>query len=415
MANTVPARVILESINIVSPGVGSMWEFSVWVNGKQTTMFNRVIKDGQTADFRKTLFAMDVPAKQPLSVAIQVAVREIDVISDYGNGGTTIAIDTNMGGTMRASFQARVTEKGGTRAGAVATLTFGLASEVGVGADCADCDKEFNAAANLLPEFETTAGELITTLLPMLAEDFQINLDVYDRARATLDIARGRWSELAKQLRDCAAANPKQVKAACLRPLERIETLDNSLGALASDAVPLLNTQADYMARRYLAFLAAERIDLEIALYEAQLQAKCEDDLDKIRKQLTSARAAKKDADANVSAIAGVEQKAERDAKKIFARFEKLIASRTTSAGVVQTCAANQEFGSCGAPAQALIGQDVQISTSLLQVQLAYQNIAMLLDRYNSQLSQQDDKLELVVENYTDALGQYTDCVARLA
>lgn len=415
MANTVKANVFLESIQVASPGVGSMWEFSFWVDGNQVAMFNRVIPDGATAKFQKSLFAMDVPAKQPKSLNIQVAVREIDVISDYGNGGTTIAIDTTSEIEQRASFQASVTERGGTKAGAVATLTFGIVSEVeGAGKACEDCDNEFQTAQTIPNEFETTAGELITTLLPALASDFSIAFDTYLRARANFEVAIIARNTLADTVRTCAAQNPKQVKATCLLQIDRLEKIDQQLNTLALDTSPLLNTQADNMPRRYLAFLAEERIDLQIALYEAQLEAECEDNLAQIRDQLKRAREAKKDAAAAVGPIATVEQKAERDAKKLFMRLERTTTTRNSASLALQNCASSNGFGTCTPQAQALVQQDIQVITTLLDLTLAYRNVRMLLDRYNSQLSQQDDKLELHIENYIDALKQYTDCVSRL-
>ena len=98
MADTVKGSVILSSISVKSPGVGSMWEFKFKVDGKGQPPFTRVIRDGATADFRKTLFAMDIPAKQARQVKLEVEVREVDMVhSDDGSGNGSIAIDTSSG------------------------------------------------------------------------------------------------------------------------------------------------------------------------------------------------------------------------------------------------------------------------------------------------------------------------------
>jgi hypothetical protein len=418
MANTVKGSVILESIAVRSPGVGSMWEFTFWVNRKEQPAFMRVIKDGQEASFRKTLFAADLPVKKPKAVEIQVAVREIDPkTSDYGNGGTTISIDTTFSRQTRESFQAQVTEKGGTRAGAVATLTFNLVSEVRGDTACDDCDKELKDAARIPDEFETVAGELLGMLIPgQLASDFGVALGNYSTARATLDMSIGAWDRLAKRVRDCAAQNPRQVKAICLRRIDRIESLDDEMKNIASDLIPLLGQREVKLAERYRSFLTQERFQLQIALYEAELDAKCLDksDLDKARDKLKAAKQGLKDESQNLGDIATDENVAAREAKKMFSHYRTLRSTRENAAADLQGCANNQSFGSCSAQAQALLSQDAQVAASLIQVQQAYEALDTLLETTNSQLNQTDDRLDLLVDNYTDALKEYTDCVARL-
>jgi hypothetical protein len=116
-----------------------------------------------------------------------------------------------------------------------------------------------------------------------------------------------------------------------------------------------------------------------------------------------------------ISTVAAEEQRAERESKKLFARFQKRLTSRTNASIAFQTCAGDpKNFGSSQPQVQALIVKDGDLGANLIQLQLAYQNLDMLLNRYNSQLSATDDRLELLVENYTDALKDYTDCVARV-
>jgi hypothetical protein len=271
MADLVKGSVILESIAVRSPGVGSMWEFTFWVDRKEQPAFQRVIKDGQTASFRKTLFAMDLPAKDPRQVGIQVAIQELDPSrSDYGNGGTTIAIDTTFGRQVRESFQAQVTERGGSRAGAVATLTFNLVSEVRGGTACEDCDKELKDADKIPDEFETAAGELLAMLIPgALAEDYGNSFRVYETANNDSELAAIAWDNFAKQLRDCAAQNTGKVRRSCLSRVVQTERYNDQLKAISADLIPLLDVRVDRLARPYMAFLDEERIDLDIARYEA--------------------------------------------------------------------------------------------------------------------------------------------------
>ncbi|MCA1553212.1 MAG: hypothetical protein LC737_02415, partial [Chloroflexi bacterium] len=381
MPDMLRGSVILESISVRSPGVGSMWEFTFKVDDSLVDTFKRNIADGQTATFRKTLYAKDIPAKSNPTLLVQVNVVERDPKrSDPGYGMGMIAIDGTFGRQERASFEATVIEKGGTNAGAMATLTFNLISEVREGVACEECQKEKDAAAPITDEFNTVAETLLATSGQQLPEAFAAALNTYQQAISDAVIARQQWDDLAAQVRTCAQQNRKAVKRTCLRNLDKIDAARIQLNAIEPSVTPLLNMRANLLGQRYASFAEQDRIELRWALYGAELKAKCADNLDEIQTLYNQANEQLQEEAARGGAFSTQADDAAKAAATLLARYQKAMTTRNKYVSRLSACASDaSNFGPCAPLVQNLLVQDGQIAGTLLSLVNAYQAVVNLL------------------------------------
>ncbi len=415
MTDMLRASVILESISVRSPGVGSMWEFTFKTGDATLSPFRQDIHDGRTATFRKTLYVKDIAAKSQPKVMVEVNVIEIDPKrSDPSYGAGMISLDGLFRRQEHASFDAMVVEQGGNRAGAMATLTFKLVSEVREGAACDECKMELNAADPIREEFAMAAANLMAAVGTQLSEAFGSARDAYVRAANDATLARQGWDDAAAQLRTCAQQNAKAVKRTCLRYVDQIANAHARFPSLEQQLMSALDQNEQALAGRYESFQRQDQIELDFALYDAQLNAKCESNLDKIRELYDQANKQLQDEAAVGGGYAQSERQAQKDGTARLLQYQRLMGTRGRYASRLSDCAtAPNNFGVCAPLVQSLLVQDAQVAIALLNVASAYQNTVSLLKSFNDQLNQLDDKLELFIENYTDALKEYTACVER--
>jgi hypothetical protein len=315
------------------------------------------------------------------------------------------------------TFEAKVIEKGGTRAGAQATLTFYLVSEVRKGAACEECEDERRTAAKIKEEFEGVASELLgladETNPPFAA--FVAGCEEFSDARVAADTARVAWDQLAKQVRNCATQPASKVKRTCLRHIDRVDTANDELKEIERQIERLFYPAKDHLIDLFNAYLQKDRLEMEIDLYTAELKAKCAEDLARLRALKEKAEEALDAQGEREDEILEEQKEIARQSNKLYASYRRLRLSRNATARKLVVCASNsRNFGACTPAVQALIGQDAIVEASIDKLSVANDHVLEALFNLNLQLKQVDNRLEVLVDNYEDALTEYTNCVARL-